>query len=415
VPTEVTRLSVSDVTKAIAKSVGNPKFTRTPDGQSLYLLTRNGRGYWSYQWREGSASRAKMLGTAGDMSPTKARQAREEAAVKRRNGKAPERRGAVNRKASAKPRAGGKLFSEVVTEYLEGVALNWTGGLEGLEAKAYRRTLTRHALASILVNDVTTGDVEEHLGNFKPATAEKTRLRVQTILDHAMFKEYRAKGDNPARLEGHLEHSAVRKVAPKAKHHPSMRSADVPAFMAQLVVLGTPTARALGFAILTAARRDEAREMRWKELVGNVWTCPAERMKGKMEDRIEHRVPLSPETIRFLGKRGAPDDFVFPGSDGPVKPIYENAMNVMLKAFLAACKISLTPDGKCPVPHGFRTTFKGDWALKAGYPHELREMALSHAVGDAVAQSYGLPAHELYTVRIPMMKEWAKFVFSKSR
>jgi integrase len=412
----MSRLSATQVKDLVKASEDNPKFTRTPDGQSLYLLTRNGRGYWSYQWREGAASRAKMLGTAADMSPAAARIKREEEAVKRRSGKTSERRGAANRKRPRKRKAGAvKLFSEVVAEYLEGVAPNWTGGLEGLEAKAYRRTLTRHALASIPVNDVATADVEEHLGNFKPATAEKTRLRVQTILDHAMFKEYRAKSENPARLEGHLEHSAVRKVAPKAKHHPSMRSADVPAFMAQLVALGTPTARALGYVILTAARRDEAREMRWKELVDNVWTCPAERMKGKMEERIEHRVPLSPETIKFLGKRGAPDDFVFPGGDGPVKPIYENAMNVMLKEFLAAGKISLTPDGKCPVPHGFRTTFKGDWALKAGYPHELREMALSHAVGDAVAQSYGLPAHELYTVRIPMMKEWTKFVFSKSR
>jgi integrase len=71
--------------------------------------------------------------------------------------------------------------------------------------------------------------------------------------------------------------------------------------------------------------------------------------------------------------------------------------------------------GRCPVPHGFRTTFKGDWALKNGFPLELREMALAHAVGDAVVQAYELPPSELYTIRIPMMTKWTKFVFSKVR
>jgi integrase len=406
-------LNAAKVKDLVKASVGNPKFSRVADGQSLYLLTRNGRGYWSYQWREGAGSRAKMLGTAADLSPAAARIKREEEAVRRRSGKASERRGVQNRKRKRKAGAA-KLFGEVATEYLEGVAPKWTGGLEGLEAKAYRRTLMRHALASIQVADVATADVEQHLTNFKPATAEKTRTRVETILDHAKFKGYRD-GENPARLKGHLEHSVIRRAAPKAKHHPSMRSDDVPAFMAQLVALNTPTARALAYTILTCGRRDEVREMRWKEIAGNLWTCPAERMKGKEKERVEHRVPLSERTIKFLGKRGAPDDFVFPGFYGPSKPIYPNAMNVMLREFFAAGKISPTPDGKCPVPHGFRTTLKGDWGMKNGYSHELREMALSHAVGDAVAQSYGLPAHELYTVRIPMMNAYSDFVFSKVR
>jgi hypothetical protein len=139
----MSRLSATQVKDLVKASEDNPKFTRTPDGQSLYLLTRNGRGYWSYQWREGAASRAKMLGTAADMSPAAARIKREEEAVKRRSGKTSERRGAANRKRSRKRKAGAvKLFSEVVAEYLVGVAPNWTGGLEGLEAKAYRRTLT---------------------------------------------------------------------------------------------------------------------------------------------------------------------------------------------------------------------------------------------------------------------------------
>jgi hypothetical protein len=88
-------------------------------------------------------------------------------------------------------------------------------------------------------------------------------------------------------------------------------------------------------------------------------------------------------------------------------------MNHLLKRLLRDGKISPTGDGYCPVPHGFRTTLSGDWALKNKYPLELREMALAHAVGDTVVQACNRPLPELYKVKIPMMTKWAKFAFSK--
>src|SRR5712672_1346944 len=97
------RLRPDQVDAEIKASVGNPTFQGTPDGNSLYLLTRNGRGYWSYQWREGNASRAKLLGSAADMSPNQARRAREEFAVGGRNGKTGERRGINKRMTHTAP------------------------------------------------------------------------------------------------------------------------------------------------------------------------------------------------------------------------------------------------------------------------------------------------------------------------
>jgi integrase len=57
--------------------------------------------------------------------------------------------------------------------------------------------------------------------------------------------------------------------------------------------------------------------------------------------------------------------------------------------------------------HGFRSTFSGDWAAKAGYALELRERALHHVVGDTVAQAYN--RDELVEMRRPMMTAWVKF------
>jgi integrase len=426
-------LDPKTVAKHIKASVGNPKMTKHSDGQSLYLLTRNGRGYWSYNFRDGPSFRTKMLGTAGtgatDLSPLKARQKREEMATERRNGRTVERRGAtVIRKARAgAPAAAGKLFGEVVTEYLEGYFLpgkagaepawmpgaaeSWRGGLEGGEAKSYRRTLLkRGTIAARPVAEIDTDDVQHHLAewNDRPVTADKVRSRVQTVLDNAKSRGFRD-GDNPASIEvfKHLP----RPKAGKVVHHPAMLSSNVPAFMVDLLAVGTTAARALAFTILTAARTDETIATRWREVdfKNKVWIVPPERMK----ENEEHRVPLTPQALKLIGKPGKPDDHVFPSPEnGLASPMWNNGMRDLLVKMHKRGKVALV-NGRVPVPHGFRTTFKGDWALKAGYPLELREMALAHAVGDAVVQAYSLPAHELYKVRIPMMKAWAKFVCSK--
>ena len=63
-------------------------------------------------------------------------------------------------------------------------------------------------------------------------------------------------------------------------------------------------AKALAFAILTAARSGEVRGMTWAEVddADSVWTVPADRMKaGK-----EHRVPLTPPLWRCWASAARP-------------------------------------------------------------------------------------------------------------
>src|SRR5690606_970578 len=82
-------------------------------------------------------------------------------------------------------------------------------------------------------------------------------------------------GDNPFRWKGTLEHvlprpSKVRKVT----HHAALPWQEVPAFMAELRKVGGMGARALEFAILTAARSGEVRFATWDEidLDAKLWT-----------------------------------------------------------------------------------------------------------------------------------------------
>ena len=57
--------------------------------------------------------------------------------------------------------------------------------------------------------------------------------------------------------------------------------------------------------------------------------------------------------------------------------------------------------------HGFRSTFR-DWAAEStGYPNHVIEMALAHAIGNAVEKSYR--RGDLYAKRKQLMDAWAAF------
>jgi len=154
-------------------------------------------------------------------------------------------------------------------------------------------------------------------------------------------------------------------------------------------------ARALEFAVLTAARSGEVRGAIWSEvdLKAALWTIPAARMKSGRE----HRVPLSTPTVKLLrslpGDR-LPEDYVFPGLRGPLS-------DMSLTAVLRRMAVSATA-------HGFRSTFR-DWVSEyTEYSGEVAEMALSHAIGDKVEAAYR--RGDLLEKRVALMTDWASFL-----
>jgi integrase len=399
--------------KELIKAAHLPKLLATKgkhrDGAGLFLqVAAKGQASWTYQFRFDGATHWMSIGPAATFTLTEAREAHHELRRQRDRGIDP-RRVLMASAAPANvvpavaralaPQAAVEVasppFGTVVVEYLAKAALNWTGGLEGKEAFSYRRTLTGTTFAKLPVAEINTADVEAALDKFPPGRAEKIRMRIHKVLNFATFKQYRS-GDNPARLKGHLEF-AERKKPAKVVHHPAMAWAHVPKFMSELMADGSTEARALAFLILTAARTNEIIGAKWKEIEGNLWAIPAERMKGKPEDRTEHDVPLSPAALKLLVKHGGPEDYVFPSRRyGARKPLWHASMLEMLK----------TLRGATYTVHGFRSTFS-DWAAEAKYSLELRERALHHAIGDAVVTAY--QRSKLTEQRRPMMVAWAKF------
>src|SRR5262249_9113650 len=130
--------------------------------------------------------------------------------------------------------------------------------------------------------------VLEPIWTVKPETAARLRGRIEAVLDWAKVRGYRA-GENPARWRGHLDKLLpARGKVRKVKHHAALAYSDLAAFLVKLREQEGIAARALEFAILTAARTGETIRARWSELdlLEKTWTVPAERMKAGREHRV---------------------------------------------------------------------------------------------------------------------------------
>lgn len=227
-------------------------------------------------------------------------------------------------------------------------------------------------------------------------TASRIRNRIELILNFAVQREYRPDEPNPARWRGNLDMALPKasKVA-KREHFAALAIDDMHAFMQRLRQVQGMGARALEFAILTAARSGEVRGATWNEIdmQARVWTIPASRMKASRE----HRVPLNGRAVELL--QALPKfegvDLVFVGTKN--QPISD----MTLTAALRRMDVPATA-------HGFRSTFR-DWcAERTSTPSEVAEMALAHAVGDKTEQAYR--RGDLFDKRRELMDLWQRFL-----
>ena len=122
-----------------------------------------------------------------------------------------------------------------------------------------------------------------------------------------------------------------------------------------------------------------------------------------MKAKREHRVPLSAAALAILKtmKQESKGKIVFEGSK-PGQPLSDMSLTAVLR------RMNLTA-----VPHGLRSSFRNWSAEETDYPNEVCEMALAHAVGNAVEAAYR--RGDLFEKRRLMMGDWSKFLTSKSR
>lgn len=363
---------------------------------NLQLLVKpNGSRYWVMRVRVGGIRRDMGLGRFPVVSLAAARDLARAVYLKVLQGIDPVEQRMAARDAARKV----PTFAWCAERKLAAKAPEWKKGSKS--AAQFTSSLETYAfpvLGTLPVDKVELRhvlDVLTPIWETKTETANRVRGRIESVLDWATVSGYR-RGDNPARLRGNLD--AVLPAAGKVKkvqHHAALPVADMHEFVNALRKRDGMAARALEFAILTAARSGEVRGATWVEidLDAATWTVPAERMKA----RKPHRVPLCARAVALLRAlpRMAGNDFVFWAVRGG------ELSDMSISAVCRRMKVAA-------VPHGFRSTFR-DWAAeRTSYPREVAEMALAHTIGNKVEAAYR--RGDLYAKRTHMMDDWSKFI-----
>jgi integrase len=292
-------------------------------------------------------------------------------------------------------------FSECAEEYLRAHGGRWTNAKH---AAQWRSTLRHYCYA--VMGDAPVADINSRhvlavlqpIWGTRAETASRVRSRIEAILDWATEHGYRT-GPNPARWRGQLDQVLCpRSRVAKPRPHAALPFAEVEAFMARLREQEGIAARALEFALITAARSREILEAKWADidLETRVWI-----VTGDARSIRPRTIPLSCAAVQVLeslspGKSG---DCIFPGRGGH-RPLSGMACPAVLKR-MQRTEITV---------HGFRTTFR-EWAARqTNYSREVVEAALGN-FGAARSR----PVYEPKPSGTPadLMEDWGQFLMPR--
>jgi integrase len=362
------------------------------DGAGLWLqVTSEGARTWLFRFRSPTQGRTRAIGL-GPLHTISLAEARIKARVCRQlllDGLDPIEARNDRRSATALAAANTLSFKECAERYIAAHAAGWRNPKHAAQWPATLVAYVYPVIGALPVQLIDRPDVLRVLSpiwNAKPETASRVRGRIESVLGWATQHGYR-EGANPATWKGALEHAlpAKRKVR-RVEHHAALAYPEIAKFMAELRRQSGTAARALEFAILTAARAGEVIGATWSEIdaAACLWTIPAERMKSGRE----HRVPLSAPALMILAGLERAGSRIF--------PIAERAMLDLLNRQRPGLTV-----------HGFRSTFS-DWcAEQTNTPSEVRELALAHAVGNAVEAAYR--RGDLFEKRRQLAEAWGTY------
>jgi integrase len=380
----VSRTLMREANKLSAVKVNRLKTPgRYCDGLGLWLqVSETGTKAWIFRYTRHGQARHMGLGALHTVSLAEARERARQARQVLLDGGDPLE---IKRKQRDEARAESAeriLFKDAAQRFLDLHENTWKNAKH---RDQWRNTLRDYAypyLGSRPISAIDGALITEALASIwtkKPETARRVKQRIERVIQWV-------RDGTPLPSPG-----ASRRV----RHHPAMSFAELPAFMEELRDRDGISARALEFAILTAARTSEVIGAKWSEidLDAGVWTVPAERMKGAKE----HQVPLSKRAIAILEdlprERGG---YLFPGAKTKA-PLSNMAMLELLRGM----------DSNGFTVHGFRSTFR-DWAGdRTNYAREVIEHALAHRIKDKAEASYR--RSNALEKRRRLMEAWAKY------
>lgn len=350
------------------------------DGAGLYLLvTSEGTASWVFRYTIKGRKREMGMGAATLFSLAEARERAKEPRRMLADGLDPIEQRRAQR--AIKPRTWG----EAAEEFISAQEAGWRNEDQ---AAQWRQSLTAYgpdkALPVQAIDTTLVAELLRAIWTTKTETATRVRGRIERIWSAERVAGNVA-GENPARWRGHLDALLPKpsKVA-KAKHHPAMPYADLPAFMVRLQSRDGLARRALAYTILTAARTNETIGMVQPELdrKAKLWTIPAARMKAERD----HIVPLVNDALALIGEAERP----FPLSLGGMLALLQHDLSEPYTV------------------HGFRSSFS-DWAHEeTDAPKHVIDLALAHKISDETDAAYRRGT--LMKKRRELMEAWAAYL-----
>ncbi len=376
---------------AVALGVG-----KHADGAGLWLVKDDSaRGKWVLRVTVYGRRREMGLGAFPTVSLAEARRKADSARAAVREGQDPIKERERSRREAARNL---HVLNDIARDCFEARKAELKG--DGAAGRWFS-PLAIHVLPKLgkmPIADIDQTDIRDclkPLWHTKASVAEKALGRLNLCLRHAaalgLAVDLQAT-DKARALLGKSRH--------KIENIPSVHWRDVPAFYDTLAD-GSITHLALRLLILTGVRSAPLRFLHESQIDDDVWTVPAEAMKGRKDGTTDFRVPLSPEALAIIdeARRHSRDGFLFPSVRKGV--ISDATMSRMMER-----------RGMAERPHGFRSSLR-DWlAETTDAPHDVSETMLGHVVGGSVERAYRRT--DFLEQRRALLGRWAQHVTGQS-
>ena len=393
---------------AIRKTKPTEKPFKLADSSGLYLLIKpNGSKLWYMKYRIDGKEKKLAFGPYPDVSLFKARQLRDAARAKIREGVDP----SADKKIAQQKKKNGHTFRQI--------AMNWHGEHKHWSAH-YANTIQRRLemyvfpdIGDSLIDQITTETLlftlrkVENKG-FLEITA-RLKNYVTEIMRYAVKKQL-IKSNPALDLDGEF-------TPPETSHYPALPLDKLPELLTRTdSYCGRLLTRyALKLSLLFFVRSSELRFARWSEIdwQQKLWVIPEEREQIEnvkfshrgTKMRTQHIVPLSDQAIAILKQVEALSGhlvFVFPGEYDQDKCMSDNTVNKALRVMGYDTKKEICG-------HGFRAMACSALSESGLWSKEAIEKQMSHQERNSVRAAY-IHKAEYLEERIAMMQWWADYL-----
>ncbi|AXD28656.1 integrase arm-type DNA-binding domain-containing protein [Salmonella enterica] len=393
---------------AIRKTKPTEKPFKLADSSGLYLLIKpNGSKLWYMKYRIDGKEKKLAFGPYPDVSLFKARQLRDAARAKVREGVDP----SADKKIAQQKKKNGHTFRQI--------AMNWHGEHRRWSehyANTIQRRLEMYVFLDIgdsLIDQITTETLlftlrkVENKG-FLEITA-RLKNYVTEIMRYAVKKQL-IKSNPALDLDGEF-------TPPETSHYPALPLDKLPELLSRTdSYCGRLLTRyALKLSLLFFVRSSELRFARWSEIdwQQKLWIIPEEREQVEnvrfshrgTKMRTQHIVPLSDQAIAILKQIEALSghlSFIFPGEYDQDKCMSDNTVNKALRVMGYDTK-------KEVCGHGFRAMACSALSESGLWSKEAIEKQMSHQERNSVRAAY-IHKAEYLEERIAMMQWWADYL-----